>query len=228
MSAPAEEDGSTPTPSGIRVTVDFHSPAGCPMARFSADAGVHVESAATNVAIDGTHAVTEFGVRDGPPPEDLALEPIFAYGDARRYRFEHGSGPTCPCERLGRFDCPVDRYVVDNGVLTLDFHAADYDQLRTVVTDLNERFDGMDVRRMIRSAPDAEAADQILLDVNAFTDRQLEVLRTAYDMGFFDRPRRTNKTEVAAELGIATSTLSDHLTAAEHKLVATMFGERGR
>ena len=63
-----------------------------------------------------------------------------------------------------------------------------------------------------------------MVDVNAFTDRQLEVLRTAYEMGYFDRPRGTNKTAVAGALDVATSTVSDHLAAAEHKLLEAIFG----
>ena len=50
------------------------------------------------------------------------------------------------------------------------------------------------------------------------TDRQVEVLTVAHEMGYFDSPRQSNATEVAESLGIGPSTLAEHL-AAESKLV---------
>ncbi|WP_459192809.1 helix-turn-helix domain-containing protein [Halosimplex sp. J119] len=55
------------------------------------------------------------------------------------------------------------------------------------------------------------------------TDRQREVLVTAYRTGYFERPRETTGTEVAARLDISPSTFSQHLRAAQRKLLAALF-----
>lgn len=55
------------------------------------------------------------------------------------------------------------------------------------------------------------------------TDRQLQALRTAYASGHFDWPRQQTTAEVANELGIATSTFSQHLRIAERKLLDAVF-----
>ncbi|QPV64044.1 helix-turn-helix domain-containing protein [Halosimplex litoreum] len=59
------------------------------------------------------------------------------------------------------------------------------------------------------------------------TDRQLEVLVTAYRVGYFQRPRETTGAEVADALSISPSTFSQHLRAAQRKLLAALFEECG-
>lgn len=57
------------------------------------------------------------------------------------------------------------------------------------------------------------------------TDRQLEVLEAAFEAGYYDWPRGCSGEEVAAELGIASPTFSQHIHAAERKLLAMAFEE---
>jgi predicted DNA binding protein len=58
------------------------------------------------------------------------------------------------------------------------------------------------------------------------TDRQPEVLETAYGTGYFEYPRGANASEVAGEPGIETSTLAEHLAAAQSKLLAELLEGR--
>lgn len=55
--------------------------------------------------------------------------------------------------------------------------------------------------------------------LDALTDRQLEVLQTAYEMGFYDVPRQTTTDEIAAEIGIDGGTVSEHLQRAERNIL---------
>lgn len=57
------------------------------------------------------------------------------------------------------------------------------------------------------------------------TERQREVLEAAFDAGYYEWPRECSGEEVAAELEIASPTFSQHIHAAERKLVAMLFGE---
>ena len=69
----------------------------------------------------------------------------------------------------------------------------------------------------------SSAATTAQLD-DRLTYRQREALRTAFHAGYFDRPRRSDAETVADAIGIAQSTLSQHLRAAEHKLLEELFG----
>ena len=51
------------------------------------------------------------------------------------------------------------------------------------------------------------------------TDHQQEALRTAYERGYFDIPRQASLEEVAAELDISASSLSERLRRAETQLI---------
>jgi|GEM_PF-61818 len=59
------------------------------------------------------------------------------------------------------------------------------------------------------------------------TDRQREVIETAYEAGYYDWPRECTGTDVAAELDISSATFSEHVHAAERKLLTVLFDGPG-
>ncbi|WP_226479099.1 PAS domain S-box protein [Natrinema amylolyticum] len=56
-----------------------------------------------------------------------------------------------------------------------------------------------------------------------FTDRQREVVQTAYHGGFFEWPRRANGEEIASSLDISAPAFHKHVRSAERKLFAALF-----
>jgi len=54
---------------------------------------------------------------------------------------------------------------------------------------------------------------------DGLTDRQHEALRTAYEMGHFDIPRQASLAEVAAELDVSASSVSERLRRAQTRLI---------
>ncbi|QLG49169.1 bacterio-opsin activator domain-containing protein [Natrinema halophilum] len=59
----------------------------------------------------------------------------------------------------------------------------------------------------------------------ALTERQHEVLKSAFEAGYYDWPRKCSGEDVAAELGITSPTFSQHIHAAERKLLTLLFEE---
>ncbi len=55
------------------------------------------------------------------------------------------------------------------------------------------------------------------------TDRQREVVGTAYEMGYYDVPRTVSTAEVAADLDLDPSTVAEHLQRAERNLIGQFF-----
>ena len=55
------------------------------------------------------------------------------------------------------------------------------------------------------------------------TDRQREVLRTAYESGFFESPRETTGVELADSLGVSQPTVTHHLREAQRRLYSALF-----
>jgi hypothetical protein len=67
-----------------------------------------------------------------------------------------------------------------------------------------------------------EGADRPL---DELTDRQREVLETAYDMGYFEVPRAAAAEDIAAELDLDDSTVVEHLQRAERNLLEQFLGD---
>ena len=59
--------------------------------------------------------------------------------------------------------------------------------------------------------------------LSALTDRQREVIRTAWDVGYYEVPRGATTDDVAAELDLDPSTVAEHLQRAERNLLAPHF-----
>lgn len=203
---------------GVRVTVEFDSPKGCPITGLTESAAATNGSGPSGVRAEAAaEGVTDFSMAPAAVESPDAV-PIFSHGDVRRYRVKHEAETECPCRSLGELGCPVDRYVPEGGTLTLVFYASDHEEARTVLDALRSRY-RLVVRRVEQSPAAGRCRDEALVDRGKLTDRQLEVLKTAYEMGYFEYPRRNNATAVAAELDISLSTFGEHLSTAERKLL---------
>lgn len=60
--------------------------------------------------------------------------------------------------------------------------------------------------------------------LDAVTERQRDVLETAYEMGYFEVPREVSVADVAADLGLDPSTVSEHLRRGERNLLSELLG----
>lgn len=205
--------------SGIRATVKFTAPDGCPIAQFSKTAETAVDQVSTSVSLpESTGSVTEFLADADHTPDDEDSEPIFSYGNVNLYRTSHGGDERCPCECLGQFGCPVHRYIAEDGDLIIVFHAETFEQLQDVMADLRDRFPSVDVQRLLQPPLEGSPDENVFVNRGKLTERQREVLQIAYEMGYFERPKQANATEIAAELGIAQSTFTEHLVTAQRKI----------
>lgn len=95
--------------------------------------------------------------------------------------------------------------------------------VRSFVSRVNELVPELDLtakRHLSQSETSYTREDSVR---EKLTDRQLEALKTAYQVGYFEWPRDLDGSEVAAELGITQPTLNKHLRMAEKKLLEEFF-----
>ena len=100
------------------------------------------------------------------------------------------------------------------GGWTFRLRAGDSEALQALQRECRDRGRNFAVRRLDRSATDADPAT----DRHGLTARQREVLTTAIDAGFFATPRETALADPAADLDISDQTVSDHLRRAPSKI----------
>lgn len=55
--------------------------------------------------------------------------------------------------------------------------------------------------------------------LDTLTDRQREVIETAWEMGYYEVPKQVSAEDIAAELDVDSSTINEHLQRAERNLL---------
>ncbi len=96
----------------------------------------------------------------------------------------------------------------------------------TVLASKSEQIKSL-VERMRANKMDARLLS--IKDVSSkeeLTKRQEEILRIAFEKGYFDYPKRTSIRELAKTFGISISTLSEILRSGQKKVMTSYFGEK--
>ncbi|WP_335999208.1 helix-turn-helix domain-containing protein [Halorientalis halophila] len=200
---------------GLQISMAIDAPAGCPAGEASTATGTAVESVTWNAATDGP--VTEEFTADADLDRD-GVEPVFETDGRTRYRFERDWDEACACEMVELEGCPLEEVRAEDGRLHLRFYAPDVDRVREIVADLRERYGGVRLKHLSQSG-EVEEQNLVLVDRNRLTDRQREVLETAYEMGYFEHPRESNASDVADTLDVSLSTFTEHLAIAQSKVL---------
>ncbi|EMA45352.1 bacterio-opsin activator domain-containing protein [Halococcus saccharolyticus] len=78
-----------------------------------------------------------------------------------------------------------------------------------------------------RSVDRASSRDLHAAFLDRLTDRQLEVLQTAYYSGYFESPRESTGEEIAATLGISPPAFYRHARTVQRKLFTVLFDDIG-
>ncbi|MEF8856264.1 MAG: bacterio-opsin activator domain-containing protein [Haloplanus sp.] len=131
----------------------------------------------------------------------------------------------------------VTETLAETGALTSDVSAASgigrvvaavppHVAVRTVVETFRSRHPGSDLvarRECDQSAPVRTNAGVHAALADQLTEKQYEVIRTAYLGGYFAWPRESTAEECADALGIAQPTFSQHVRTAQRKVFATLF-----
>jgi len=214
-------------PAGIHVEVAIEDPDVCQVAPHSEGEGTvtsvtripHPDEEGTaieeftlaadrNVELDG-------GVAELSGPVDRT----FSAGSETIARFTRAAPQGCVCERIEALGCPVREVTAVDGALRVRFIAADHETLQTALDRLTDAYDDVCVNRLLRSGGSTDTERFALVDLGALTDRQREVLSAAHRMGYFDHPKAASAADVADALGIAPSTLTEHVAAAQRNLL---------
>ncbi len=197
----------TPT-TGLRAELVVEDPPDCPVAQAVCEGAGRTVARTRNEP----PVTEEVVVEQGEPPE--GAEPVYEEDSSTVYRFERDT-EGCACETVEGHGSPVlDAYVRD-GDLHVVFHVRTREDLKEVLEDLSETY-SVSVRRVTTAG---DPGERELVHTDALTDRQREALETAHSMGYFEHPKGANATDVADEMGIAVSTFTEHLSAAQRKLL---------
>lgn len=201
-----------PKTEGMRVELVVSDPPDCPVAEAADRQGATGRSVARTRGSPVTEDAVLEGVEEAPNDADTVYED----DTSAVYRFERDDG-NCVCETIEGYACPVVDARVRGGNLHVVFHVRDKERLRNVVDGLRETYESVSLRRVTK-----DDEDDGLVYADDLTERQREALETAHRMGYFDHPKGANATEVADAMGIAASTFTEHLSAAQRKVLGAL------
>ncbi|WP_254768068.1 helix-turn-helix domain-containing protein [Salinilacihabitans rarus] len=128
----------------------------------------------------------------------------------------------CICSVIRSHDCisSVDAFEDDDLIVSLS--TCDREQIFSIISSLKDT--GAEVRLQQLTTDELDEANRsFTLEVDGFTDKQLEAVEVAVSAGYYDVPRRTDLADISNRLGITRSAVSNRLCAAERKLVRELF-----
>lgn len=217
---------------GICVKLAVDVATACPVAELSAAEGGGdrqspvVRDVTWAQATDG-RVTEEFrvdaSVAADNPDAVPGADPVMEVGNDRVYQFERDADAPCACDVIERLDCPIADVHASDGSLLFTLYLPDIDRLRDVVAALDEAANRVSVQYLVRSDADGDPRDTVVVDRGALTERQSEVLRTAYRLGYFEYRGGANASEVADALDITDSTFAEHLSKAQSRLLTEVF-----
>ena len=127
---------------------------------------------------------------------------------------------TCVCGTIGEFDCAFDVDEVSDGALVIELVVPDREVLGEIVTTLQETGAVVRLSRLSHLEGDTDATIEI--DATSVTEKQREAVELAVELGYYDRPREATLSDLADELGISRSAVSQRLSAVELTLIRSL------
>ncbi|QWC18397.1 helix-turn-helix domain-containing protein [Halorubrum sp. 2020YC2] len=202
MSDAAGADGSR----RLRVDLDVDP---------AADGGCPIVTEADEAADVAVNAAGEECVVDVTTPD----------GEVRR-----GTGEVdedCLCHAFGRLGCAPHFRRVEDGTILVTAYVDDRAAVRGLVEELRGVVDRV---RLVRLAvvKGPNATEQVTFDLSALTPKQRRGLELAVVRGYFDDDRDVRLSDLADELDISKSALSQRLRTAQAKLVTDIFDDAER
>lgn len=143
-------------------------------------------------------------------------------------RIEHATtsiDSDCPCPVFAEYDCIPHVAEITDEAIVVETYLPDGEHLTGLVTDLKSVVESVSIRRLKRvdSRTDETCRKFGTIDLHELTDKQRRAVTAAVAAGYYETPREVTLGELAAEMGLSKSALSQRLKAAESKLTTAAF-----
>ncbi|MFB6094098.1 MAG: helix-turn-helix domain-containing protein [Halanaeroarchaeum sp.] len=118
---------------------------------------------------------------------------------------------TCPCPTFEEYECVSELLEVQENGLLFSVTIPNRDVLAPLIAGLREANAHVSVNRILTAGAEEESTPDI-------TEKQREAFLLAVDRGYYDRPRGATLEDIASELDISPSAVSQRLTAVKRRL----------
>lgn len=129
----------------------------------------------------------------------------------------------CICPIFRQYDCLPSIESFSGNELIVALTLPDREELTEIVSNLREIGASVQLDRLTQPTMDESADSTLELEAKAITDKQREAIRAAIQCGYYETPRRADLGDLADELDVSRSAVSQRLGAVESKLVTEFF-----
>lgn len=131
----------------------------------------------------------------------------------------------CACNVMtARGYVPHLEEVSEDGIV-IGTHVPDRSELGDLVEDLEEISEWVSLQRLSRRGSGCEE-EPITIELADLTEKQQEAAMLAVSKGYYETPRETTVDQLAEELDISKSAVSQRLSAVESKLATAAFDDK--
>lgn len=138
----------------------------------------------------------------------------------------HSPGPTAV---LLEHDAIPHRIVTQNHRMTVVATVTNWQKLKTLAEEVERQQQSFELVGVTETTEMNFPLGGSILKYNLqgkLTSEQLTIIETAYQCGYFEVPQQATAADVAGELGISQSTLSEQLRNAQNAVWNVLFGDR--
>jgi predicted DNA binding protein len=142
--------------------------------------------------------------------------------------FANGHGPR-PTAVLLDHDAIPHRIVVQDHRMMVVATVTSWQKLKTLAEEVERQHRSFELVGVTETTEVNFPLGGSILKYNLqgkLTSEQLTIIETAYQCGYFEVPQQATAADVAAELGISQSTLSEQLRNAQNAVWNVLFGDR--
>lgn len=149
------------------------------------------------------------------PPKCLAA---VTENDGQQHLVEGSVDGHCICPIFSQHECIATIETIDPPGFVVSIAARDRDEFASIVNALRDA-DATPRLVQISHSGDQPEYQQLEFDVDCITDKQREAIRIAVENGYYEKPRRATLGDLAEQLDISRSAVSQRLTAVESKMI---------
>jgi predicted DNA binding protein len=136
--------------------------------------------------------------------------------DGGRTYLKSAVDTNCICPVFQQHDCIPRITAVDGGSMVVTLTVPKREILQEILDGLRGVGASVTVEWLVNGTDNATTTE---IDTSSITNKQQEAMGLAREMGYYETPRQAGLSDIAEELGVSESAVSQRLNAAETKLV---------
>lgn len=130
----------------------------------------------------------------------------------------------CPGKIFSKYDCLPRYRRIDEGSFLMETYASDTDTIADIVSEVRTISDNVSVKSIVPT-DDSDGSEIEIVDLTEMTHKQRQALTYAKEAGYYDSEKKISLQDLADQMDVSTSALSQLLQRAESNVIRQLSTE---